>query len=313
MSSSRPLNVFITGASGCVGQYLLDILVKDDRYHAFLLLRKPAKLKPAILNHPRVTVIEGSLGQPEVYGPYLKQADFLIHMATSWGGENTPYEVNVVQSLQLMNAVDRDRCRRILYFSTSSILDSDLLPLEYAKREGTDYIRSKYICYERLGELAVHDRVTVLFPSIIMAASKDKPISHVSSGVPHLARWLGLARFFKADGSFHFIHAHDIALVTHYLLDNDYESKELVLGNPMITFDECIEQFCGFFGKKILLRFELTLARAQWIIKIFHIQMSPWDYYYIKQRHFTYRHVVNPATFGISTPFDTLKGVLAEH
>lgn len=304
-------NVFITGASGCVGQYLLDILVEDDRYNLFLLLRDPLKLKSSIRHHPRVTIIQANLADRSLYQPFLDEADFLIHMATSWGGAEITYQVNVVQSLALMNAVNRERCRKILYFSTSSILDGDHKPLEFARQEGTDYVRSKFICHERLSELDVYERITTLFPALILAAGKDKPVSHVSSGIPKLTRWLGVARFFKTDASFHFIHAHDIALVTHYLLDHDTESKELVLGNPAITFNECVEQFCAFFGKRVPVRFELTLGLAEWIIKIFQIQMSPWDYYYFKQRHFRY-NAINPATFGLNTPFSTLAGILAE-
>nr|WP_256997497.1 NAD(P)-dependent oxidoreductase [Gloeobacter morelensis] len=310
---TRRRNVFVTGASGCVGQYLLDILIEDDRYHSYLLLREPLKLKSSVRAHPNVTIIPGTLADLDLYRPYLEQSDYLIHMATSWGGADAAYAVNFVQTLQLLGAVNHERCRKVLYFSTSSILDNDNRPLEFAKREGTDYIRTKYLCHERLPELGVYDRIVSLFPTLIMAAGKDKPVSHVSSGIPKVAPWLGVARFFKTDASFHFIHAHDVALVTHHLLAHDTESNELVLGNPAITVNECLEQLCAFFGnKRVFGRFEMTVGIMEWIIKVFHIQMSPWDYYYIKQRHFNYKCVVNPATFGLSTPFSTLAGILAE-
>lgn len=305
-------NIFITGGSGCVGQYLLDLLADDERYHCWLLLRNPDKLKPNIRNHSRVTVLKGSLADRQVWYAPLQEADILIHMATSWDGNNNAFRVNVDQALDLMGSVNRYRCEKIIYFSTSSILDTDNQPLEFAKHEGTEYIRSKYACYERLPELALHDRITVLFPSLILGASKDKPISHVSGGIPQIAHWLGVIRFLKADGSFHFIHAHDIALITHHLLDHQCDTHEILLGNPAITFDECIEQLCSFFGKRIFWRFELTPRLAEWIIKLFRIQMSPWDYYYIKQRHFAYRRIFYPASFGLKTPFSTLTGVLAE-
>lgn len=303
-------NVFITGASGCVGQYLLDILIEDERYQLFLLLRNPDKLKQNLRNHPRVKIIQGSLIDTPVYLEYLQQADFLIHLATSWGGD--PFEVNVEQSLRLMNSVSRERCKKILYFSTGSILGSDNQPREFAKYEGTEYVRSKYLCHERLPELDIYDRVTVLFPSLVMGASKDKPMSHVSSGIPQVVPWLNVIRFLKAEGSFHFIHAHDIGLVIHYLLGHDTEARELVLGNEMITFTGCIEQFCEFYGKKIYWQFELTQPLIDSIVKIFKIQMSPWDHSYIKDRHFNYKTVINPATFGLRTSYGTLAGILAE-
>lgn len=304
-------NVFVTGATGCVGQHLLDLLTGDEQYRIFALVRDPDKLKPSLRNHPRIVLVQATLDQDDIYRPHLEQCEFLVHMAASWGGPQT-YVVNVDQSLKLMNLVHRERCRKIVYFSTSSILDSDHRPLEIAKREGTDYIRSKYACHERLRELDIHERIVTLFPSLIMAAGKDKPVSHVSSGIPKVARWAGLVRFLKADGSFHYIHAHDIALITRYLLEHDTDSKELVLGNPAITCNDFIEQFCAFFGKRVSVRIELTADLAEWIIRVFRIQMSPWDYYYIKQRHFYYKYVVNPATFGLSTPFTTLTRILAE-
>jgi nucleoside-diphosphate-sugar epimerase len=312
-SDTNRKTLFITGASGCVGQYLLDLLIKDNRYDAHLLVRNANKLKPEIRACERFTIIQATLADFDLYKDALNEADILIHLATSWDGNNMAYTVNVDQSLRLLSSVNRERCKKILYFSTSSILDSNNQPLAFAKQEGTDYVRSKYLCHEKLSELDVYDRITTLFPSLIMAASKDKPVSHVSSGIPQVARWVSIMRFFKADGSFHFIHAHDIALITQYLLENECDTREIVLGNQVITFNECIHQFSEFFGKKVFWQFELTPTIAQYIIKLFNIKMSPWDYYYIEQRHFTYKPIFNPASFGLKTPFSTLSGILAEH
>ena len=53
-----PKKVFITGASGCVGHYLIEELLAKTDYELYLLVRDRRKLQINLSDRPNVHVIE---------------------------------------------------------------------------------------------------------------------------------------------------------------------------------------------------------------------------------------------------------------
>ena len=152
-------------------------------------------------------------------------------------------------------------------------------------------------------------QITTVFPTLVLGGDDCKPYSHLSAGLPDVQSWIGLARFFQADASFHFIHARDIAQVTCYLIDHPRgpdQSRWLVLGNPPLTLNQAIEQVCAYFNKRIYFQLPLSLWLANIFIVVFRVQMAAWDRFCLTYRHFTYEDVINPASFGLSSYCPTL-------
>lgn len=150
-------------------------------------------------------------------------------------------DINVVKTIRLLNLLDPEVCRQVLYFSTESILDRNNQPLKEAGEIGTDYVRSKYNCFQQLSKLAIAPNITTLFPTLLLGGEVDKPWSHISGGISKESKWINLIRFFSVDGSFHYIHSKDVAQVVRYLIDNplaEEDCRTLVLGNPAITADQ---------------------------------------------------------------------------
>jgi nucleoside-diphosphate-sugar epimerase len=305
-------NIFITGASGCVGHYVFHRLVADPQYHLHLLIRNTKKLKYDPSQYPNVTVHTGDLSQIQDYKEVLSSMDQVIHLAAAWGGGNTPFEVNVDYSLQLFQLLESSKCHRILYFSTASILDSKNQLLPEAGALGGDYVRSKYVVHEKLSALKVYDRITTLYPTIIIGGDKDHPYSHVSSGIQEVSRWMKVIRFLRIDGSLHLIHAYDIATVVKHVLDNGSLEKNIALGNPNMSVEEIIREFSDYLGYKIPFTINLSEPLIQLVIKLFNIQLDPWDRFCLEKRHFRY-NVTNPGTLGIPSKYSTIKGILSDY
>ncbi|MGK7906986.1 MAG: NAD-dependent epimerase/dehydratase family protein [Synechococcus sp.] len=302
-------NVFITGASGCIGHYVVEALAAEPDLHLYLLLRNPDKLQLKI-NRDRITIIQGDLLQIEQQADVLKQMDYLIHLAAAWGGEEFSRAVNVTQSLALFNFLDRDRCKKILYFSTASLLDRQNQPVSVASRAGTAYIRTKYEMLMSRSQIQLRDRLLTLFPTLVFGGDDRHPYSHISGGLKNITRWIGLLRFLKVDGSFHFMHAADIATVTrHLLLATSVHNGDWVLGNPVLHVNDCIEQVCRFYNKRIYFRLPLPLRFARRVAPYFGVRLSEWDDYCIDHRHFTHK-AVDPSTFQLKIAYPTVESLL---
>ncbi|MGA9382043.1 MAG: NAD-dependent epimerase/dehydratase family protein [Phormidium sp.] len=307
------LRILITGASGCIGQYITETLIKETEHELFLLVRDPRKLKIDCNSRPGINIVQGDMKYISRLAKMLKTIDCAILTAAAWGGQQEALDVNVFKTLQLLNYLDPNICQQVIYFSTASILDKHNHLLKEARELGTEYIRSKYEGLTRISKLPIADRITTLFPTLVLGGDEEHPYSHVSSGLPGLKKWINYIRFFKADGSFHFIHAKDIAQVVFYLLKNSPSREQknwFVLGNQPTTVNQAVEEACKYLQKPILFRLNLSPWLADILIWLFHIQMAAWDRFCLEYRHFTYTNAINPATFGLPVYCSTIKDVL---
>lgn len=303
----------MTGASGCIGHYVVEALIQETNHELFLLVRNPDKLKVNYKARPGVTLVRGDLRDIEQFGDLLKTIDCAILIATAWGGAQEVYDINVLKTLRLMELLDPALCEQVIYFSTASILDRNNQALREAGEIGSDYIRSKYHCYQQLGKLAIAPRITTLFPTLLIGGDANKPYSHISSGVPQVAKWISVVRFLRAEGCFHFIHGKDIGQIVRHLVDQPPaldEPHQLVLGNRVVTVNQAIEATCAYLGKRIYFRVPLLMV-ANLLITLFRIRMAPWDRFLMQEyRYCTHKSIVSPATFGLPTYCSSFTDVL---
>ena len=299
-----PQRIFITGASGCIGHYVVERLLEHTDHELFLLLRNPDKLQLNVSDCPRVKILQGDIRTVDEFADLLGTMDSAILIATSWGGAPAIYDINVTANLKLMNLLDPDRIQQVLYFSTASILDRQNQPLEVAGQVSFDYIRSKHECHQKLKDLAIFPKITTLFPTLVFGGDTDKPYSHISSGLSEVTKWIDLIRFFSADGTLHFIHAQDVATVVTHLVDHapkSGESRELVLGNPALSVNDAVTAVSRYLGRSIYFRIPLSQGLIDFFIKLFKVRMEDWDRFCLKYRHFTYQNPLTPASFGMDT------------
>lgn len=312
--------VFVTGISGCIGHYVADELMDNPDYELFLLVRNPQKLQFDHHHRPHIHLIEAGLDQIENYTDLLQSMDAAILIATSWGDYQQTYDTNVEKTLALINRLDPERCDQVIYFSTASILDRTGHPLKEAGELGTDYIRTKYLCHQALeasGEAcrispAIAAKITVVYPTLVFGGESNTPYSHLSGGLGEILQWLNLIRWFRADGSFHFIHGRDIArVVAHLLAHPTGQRQDFVLGNEPLTATQAIQQICQALNKRIYVQIPLSVSLAHLFIKLFRIQMADWDHFCLDYRHFTYPQPVSPAAFGQPSHCRTVAELLA--
>jgi nucleoside-diphosphate-sugar epimerase len=319
-----PKKILVTGASGCIGHYITEALIQETDYDLYLLVRNPNKLQVDTQSRPGITILQGDMQEIKQFSSLLKTIDIAVLTATAWGGADV-FDTNVVKTHELLNLLSPD-CQQVIYFSTASILDGNNQLLKQAGEIGTDYIRSKYDCLLKLSKSAIAPKVTTLFPTLVVGGDAQKPYSHLTTGLPEVVKWVDLIRFLKVDGSFHFIHARDIAQVVRYFIDHPPQSKQdlagkrthimpkesfsFVLGQNRLTVNQIIAEICNYLNKKIYFSIPLSLSLANVLIVLFQIQMAAWDRFCLQYRHFTYENPVNPSSLGLTNYCATITDVL---
>ncbi|MEH2337248.1 NAD-dependent epimerase/dehydratase family protein [Nostoc sp.] len=309
MSQKR---ILVTGASGCIGHYLTEALIKETDHELYLLVRNPSKLQVDTKARSGINVLQGDMQNIRQFADLLSTIDTAVLTATAWGGDQT-FDINVVKTIELLELLDPERCQQVIYFSTASVLDRYNQPLKEAGEIGTDYIRSKYDCLHKISKLAIAPKITTVFPTLVLGGDANKPYSHLTSGIPEVTKYINLIRFLEADGSFHFIHGRDIATVVRYLIAHPAENdqpRRLVLGQAPLAANQAVEEVCAYLGKKIYFRIPISLALANLIIVLFRIQMAAWDRFCMNYRHFTYENFINPGSFDLPNYCATMSDVL---
>lgn len=308
-----PKKVFITGASGCVGHYLIEMLLAKTDYELYLLVRDRRKLQIDLRDRPNVHIIEDSMQNIGQHHDLLRTMEFVVSTAAGWGGEEA-FVVNRDKTIELFSMLDPQVCERAIYFSTASILDSHNQIIPEAGQIGTDYIASKHACLATLEGSSIRDRLISVFPTLVFGGAADKPYSHLSRGLKDILKYVPYVRFFKTNGSLHFIHAIDIAqIVTHLLTAPSVAPSpaRLVLGMQRLTVQDLITQFCEHLNLKVGWQLKLTPFLVDTVIKLFRIEVAAWDRFCIAQRDFTY-DVVSPETFGLASKYPRIANLLAE-
>ena len=112
MTSKR---IFVTGASGCIGHYIADQLIRNTDHEIFLLVRDPSKLKFDPQVRPNVHLIQGDMRTIADHRELLLTMDSAILIATSWGDAEETYTINLTKTLELIDQIGRASCRERVY------------------------------------------------------------------------------------------------------------------------------------------------------------------------------------------------------
>ncbi len=315
--------ILITGASGCVGQYITSWLFENSEAELYLWLREPKKFTAVDINHQRINLLIGDLREANRFKSELSTITRVIHTATAWGDPARANEVNLIAVKNLLNLLNPNIIEQIIYFSTASILKQNLDPLPEAFIYGTEYIQTKAKCLESLQNHELSKKIIAVFPTLVFGGSLDGtslfPTSYLTEGLKEAFKWIGLARWIRAYSRFHFIHAADIAFICghlatspHYLDANKKEGEltKLVLGQPAISIDQAIDILLKWKGMKRTPSIPLWGWLVEILIKVLPIKINAWDRFSIRQRHFIHSPITSPETFGGRSYAMTLQEVL---
>ena len=317
--------ILITGASGCVGQYTTRWLLEHSDADLLLWLRDPAKLTAVPVDHPRVQLLVGDLRDSDRFAAELAGVTRVIHTATAWGDPERAQQVNVVAVKRMLSMLDPARVEQITYFSTASILDRHLQPMQEALAYGTEYIQTKAQCLKDLETHPLAEKIVAVFPTLVFGGRVDGsspfPTSYLTEGLVEAGKWLWLARFLRADASFHFIHAQDIAAICGHLATTRHQHnrepgqgavRRIVMGQKAISVNEAVATLCRWRGMGRTPGIPLWPWLIETLIRVLPIEVNAWDRFSIRQRHFIHDPVSAPERFGVISHAADLEAVLQD-
>jgi nucleoside-diphosphate-sugar epimerase len=134
-------NLFITGATGKIGLFLVDQLRKRD-----YIIRVLDNSGISKRNMDNITYVSGDILDPGSYASHLKDVEVVVHMAgvTHTNRAERYYDINARGTRELLHASRKNGVRRFIFLSTRAIAE-----------DGGDYSRSKFIAENYVRESGI--------------------------------------------------------------------------------------------------------------------------------------------------------------
>ena len=129
------------------------------------MVRDKNNLSLSIQKNKRIKLLICDIRECHRFSKEISQINFLIHTATAWGDPKRAYEVNIKAFEDLLGMLDKEKLDKIIYFSTASILNKETELMREALTYGTEYIQTKYRCFERLRESSFAEKTFAVFPT----------------------------------------------------------------------------------------------------------------------------------------------------
>ena len=267
--------VFVTGASGFLGQHVLDALaVAEPDLRPVILTRKVTQLPLAV--RQRATVVEGSLEQPEGWSdhPSLSDCVGILHLAAlvkhSRADAAEVLQANVAGTQHIIHLGARLGCR-VVFISTSGTVGCSLdrhaapdedAPFADATVASWPYYASK-VAAERAarslaGELGVE--LVTLRPPVLLG-----PGDAGGRSTAHVRRMMR-SRPILVDGGMHFTDVRDVAAaaVRALILPKPRATYHLPGWNgSLLTFAELVARTAGLRTRPTVVPWSLAYVAAR--------------------------------------------------
>lgn len=307
------VSMFVTGATGCIGHYVIEQLhctFPNAQLH--LLARNPEKFRFDVSSWNHVTIHPYCLDGIHRIKDVLAEVDYLIHIATVWGynlEENIRLNRDV--TLQMFDYLNPNRCKKILYFSTASILKPKNQLSQDAYDSGIPYVQSKYAAYIAIQQSKWRDRIVTLFPTIVLGGGERYPYSHIASGLKQIRQYRRWIQWVRLTGVFHVMHAKDIAQMTVALLNYDTKETDIVLGLPEITFNKALTDVRKHLQLSTVIGIPISKFVILLIIWIFRLNVDQWAKYCIRHPYFNHDTMM-PSDIGLTAGYPTFQSMLSD-
>jgi dihydroflavonol-4-reductase len=174
------MRVFLTGATGFVGSFLAESLLKKN-YHVCCLVRKQSNLR--WIHNLGVEYFYGSLHEPDSLKPALKDCDYVYHVAgvTKAPSEKEFMEGNYEITKNLVNACMNFELamKRFVYVSSQAAAGPSptLVPIDETFPENpiSYYGKSKLAAEKYLNKLKNRIPITIVRPPVVYGP-RDKDL-----------------------------------------------------------------------------------------------------------------------------------------
>jgi nucleoside-diphosphate-sugar epimerase len=251
------MKIFVTGSTGYIGQQLTaKLLDQGHTVHALCRNTPPGSL----YEHPNFKVFFGDISSKQSLKEGMKGCSQVYHLAAyarPWARKTeTFFEVNVVGTVNIMDAAMQTGIERLVFSSTGAVFgasngnpvtEESIRKIDFF----TEYESSKFIAEERIQHYALKGlHAIIVNPFRVYGPgmwTESNAVSHLIRSYVE-GQWHIIPGDGKTRGSFSYI---DDVVDGHILaMDRGRQGQKYILGGENVSFDEFFSLLKKLSGKK---------------------------------------------------------------
>jgi len=212
------MKIFLTGATGFLGKYVLDLLIKE-KHTVHVLARSPESLS----HIKKIKIVEGDVTSPETFSGKLKGCDAVIHLAGAVGYGQTfenCINVNINGTKYLSSEAVACGVRRFIHCSSVSVYGRisgvDLYEDAPYRKINDPYGDTKIDAEKALLEMKENLDITIFRPTVIYGKGDKMFLPQIAGKI----RSGGFKIIGNGENRITLIHAHDAARAIIMSLNN---------------------------------------------------------------------------------------------
>lgn len=238
--NAKNKKVFVTGASGNIGKYLVKRLLEGD-FKVVVLTRNPL----TIFYDKNVEVIVADILEIEKYKKQMCNCQYVFHLAAYQNIFDKKYDeferINIEGTKIILGALKNSDVKKMFYVSTTMVLDNPDMNNYYVKSkfEALKFVKASKIPW------------IVLYPSIVVdlnIRNKNKIFDILTDGIPG-----GLMmRLCNKNKAFNFIWIDELLESMFELIRRGIVHKDYVLGGKKFTAEDYLKEAYRIKGRKYI-------------------------------------------------------------
>ena len=173
------MDVLVTGASGRLGNYVIDALLEKDHRVKALLVSPEETTR--MTEHKYLELVYGDLTDPETITGVAKGVDAVVHLAAIidyLAPEGTLYTVNTEGTKNLMKECAAEGIDKFIYISSTAVygkdLPKDLINEDHALKPNNAYGKSKMLAEQEVLKYKNKINTVILRLSMLYGPGFDK-------------------------------------------------------------------------------------------------------------------------------------------
>ncbi|MEO0041854.1 MAG: hypothetical protein RL329_1302 [Bacteroidota bacterium] len=250
--------IFVTGATGFVGSYLIRTLLQQGYKNIYALKRADSPLDLLQNIENQIHFVTGDILNTPFLEDAFKNMDFVFHCAAMVSFDNRDteamYEVNEIGTANVVNVCLAIGVKKLIHVSSVAAIGRDENNPNYTEKSSwqrskwnTHYAISKYMAEQEVWRgVAEGLTVAIVNPSIILGSQ----FWHQGTGRMFRQVWDGLK--FYTGGITGFVDVRDVARFMILLMENqdkNIDNQRFILSSENLPYKNVFEQIASGLQK----------------------------------------------------------------
>ncbi len=251
------MKVFITGATGYVGQRLAMRLAEEGTVVHVLVRSTSAR---QVLNHPNIRVFTGDIRHPESLSAAMQGCRSVFHIAAlvRWSHKDPTefHRVNVEGTRNVLDAARNHQVESVVFTSTTGVLGpSQGRPLAEADQRITPF-ESEYEVTKHLAEQLVQEYSSTGLRGVIVAPSRvyGPGIDRYSNAINRFIQNFMNKRInfvpAIAEAQANYVYVDDVVEGHLLAMQRGASGEKYILGGENVTFGDFVDTIHKHTGKR---------------------------------------------------------------